>query len=93
MARNYVDVLGTIWWPVGSTAAMRYNVSAHDIENMRNEDDGLIERDDVEQWLGTHSGDFSSITDFAAYIDGQEYDWEHEDSEWTYHDCMYPDED
>jgi len=95
MARNYgnyVQVIGTIWMPA-VTAAMQYPLRDYDIDNMVGEDGCTITREDIDMWLTTHSGDFRSIDDFAAYIDDTEYPWEHEESECTYNDCMYPCED
>jgi hypothetical protein len=92
---SYVDVIGPIWMP-STTAAMRYTVDGYDIENMRDED-GNITRDSVEQWLACNSGDFQNVTDFSASIeDGDttvDIPWKDEDSELTYNDCMFPEED
>jgi hypothetical protein len=92
---SYVDVIGQIWMPA-VTAVMRYNVSSYDLENMR-DDNGNITRDSVENWLGCHAGDFQSVTDFSASLeDGDEtvdLPWADEESELTYGDCMFPEED
>jgi len=92
---SFVDVIGKLWMP-NTTAATRIKVDSYDIGNMRDED-GQLNRDSVEQWLMFHSGDFSQVLDFSASIeDGQEtitIEWADEDSEFTYFDCMYPDND
>jgi hypothetical protein len=87
-----VDVIGTIWMPA-VTAASSISLSSYDVENMRNPDDGKIARNDIEQWLYTHTGDFQSIEDFRAEIGNAVYGWKSEESEFTFSDCMYPSED
>lgn len=47
---SFVEILGVIWMPA-IAAGTRKDVSAHDIENMR-DDDGAITRDSVEQMAG-----------------------------------------
>jgi hypothetical protein len=93
--KSVIDVVGYIWMP-HTTAAMSYTVSSYDIENMR-EEDGTITRASVEDWLGSHSRDFQSITDFRASIeDGSQtidIDWADIDNECTFNDCMFPSED
>ncbi len=94
--KSFVDVVGHIWMP-NTVAAMRYPLSNYDIENIRQQDDGIIDREAVEQWLTCHSGDFQSIEDFSASIeDGDksiDIPWDDEDSEYTFSDLMYPSED
>jgi hypothetical protein len=90
--KSYIDVIGGIWWPIGALCSLRIDLSDYDIENMR-DDDGEITRESVEDWLGTHSGDFSSVDDFRASIeDGEntlEFEWaEGEDSECKYIDTL-----
>jgi len=84
---HFIEVIGAIWLPA-VTAATRYSVSEHDLATMRYED-GTINRDDIEGWLLTHSGDFRCIDDFSAWIDGTEYPWAHEESAVTFDDCFY----
>jgi hypothetical protein len=83
----YVEVLGTIWMPM-TTAGTRYELSNYDLENI-----GEFTRENVDQWLGTHAGDFSSVKDFHAVCGEQEIPWESEENELEYCDCMYPSED
>lgn len=96
--KSYVEVIGQIWMPA-DTAATRYDLTGYDIENVRAYGEGTISRDAVELWLGTHAGDFSSVTDFAASIEDPDTDetidipWKSEDSEVTFSVCMYGDED
>lgn len=80
----HVDVVGKIWMPM-TTAAMRYELSDYDLENI-----GEFTRENVEDWLGTHSGDFSSVADFSAVCGNVEIPWESEENEMTFVDCMYP---
>ncbi len=84
--RNFVQVIGTIWMPA-TTAAMEYPLSSYDVENI-----GKLTRENVEQWLTTHSGDFQGIDDFYATVGDTEIPWNSEESEMTYNDCMYPPE-
>ena len=83
---NQIEVIGTIWMPA-STCAMTYKLTAHDIENI-----GELTRENVQKWLDTHSGDFQSIADFHADIGDFDSPWEHEESELTFNDCMFPSE-
>jgi hypothetical protein len=93
-AVSHIDVIGPIWMP-NATAATSYSLTEHDIENMRG-DDGKITRDDVEDWINCHSGDFRHVEDFNAIIrDGEatlEFGWSNEESDLTYNECVYGDE-
>ena len=96
-AQSEIDVIGPIWWPAGSTAATTYNVTGYDVENMRG-DDGQVTRESVELWLGSHAGDFQHVTDFHASIedgaDTVDIPWQQsEESELTFNDCMYGEDD
>tara|TARA_Y100000310_G_scaffold17714_1_gene17499 strand:- start:486 stop:755 length:270 start_codon:yes stop_codon:yes gene_type:complete len=84
--KNWVDVIGTIWMPA-ITCAMRYPLSKYDIENI-----GEFTRENVDQWLTTHAGDFQDVKDFYATVGDQEIPWSSEESEFTYNDCMFPGE-
>jgi hypothetical protein len=94
-AKSVIDVLGTMWMP-SATGATRYEVSAHDVENMR-DDDERITRESVSLWLDSHAGDFSGVIDFSASLEdgGPTIDipWASEENEVTFGDCMYPGED
>jgi hypothetical protein len=69
--QSVIDVVGRIWMPA-AVCSLRITMSAHDVENAR-DDDGKITRESIEQWLMTHSGDFSQVMDFRASIeDGEE---------------------
>lgn len=82
---NQIQVIGRIWMPYGAVCAQCIDLTAYDIENI-----GELTRDNVEQWLMCHSGDFSSIIDFRADIGDFLSEWADEESECTYSDCMYP---
>lgn len=84
--KNFVQVLGKIWMPA-CQAAMEYPLDSHAVECI-----GEFTRENVEQWLCTHSGDFQSIQDFCATVGDEWIPWEFEDSEWEYGDLMYPSE-
>ena len=87
---NEIQVLGTLW--IGGTAAITYKLRSYDIKNMTNYPDAGLTRDNVEGWLDSHAGDFQGIIDFRADIGPWESDWEKEDSEILWHDCMYGEE-
>ena len=84
--RNFVQVIGSIWMPAG-TCAMEYTLSRHDVESI-----GDFTRENVEQWLATHAGDFQSIDDFQATVGDAWLEWADEESELLYGDCMFPSE-
>lgn len=90
---SYVDVLGYIW--MRALCSLRINVSSYDLEHMR-DDDGAITRESIEQWLTSHSGDFSEVVDFHASIeDGNEsldFPWSSEENEFAYIDTLGDDE-
>ena len=96
---NYVEVIGSIWQPGVGTCAMRYDLSGYDLGNIigyaehLSGGDPTITRDAIEHWLSLNSGDFSGLDDFHASIDDDEFPWADEESEFVYHDCMYPAED
>ena len=82
--RNFVQVLGRIWQPGLGQCAMEYPLTAHDVANI-----GRFTRDNVETWLSANSGDFQSIDDFRASVGDDEIDWESEESEFTYNNCVF----
>lgn len=86
--RNWINYIGNTWMP-STVAAQTKDLSKYDIDSMK-DDNGNINRESVEVWLALHSGDFQGIDDFEAFIKGQEFDWEHEDSEMTFNDLTYP---
>ena len=88
--RNFVQVIGQIWMPA-TTAAMTYDLDSSDVRNIREFClHYKVCRDSVEDWLGTHSGDFRTIDDFYVTIGDWESEWAHEESEATFNDCMFP---
>lgn len=94
--RSTVQVLGGIWWPMGQICAMERNLSSYDLENAK-DDNGEWTRESVARWIDTHMGDFSSIVDFRADFSSGGVDfvseWAHDESEFTWTDCTYPDND
>jgi hypothetical protein len=84
--RNFVNVIGKIRMPA-VTCAMRYDLSKHDVEDI-----GEFTLENVEQWLASHAGDFQSVEDFQATVGDQWIEWKKEESELTFNDCMYPNE-
>ena len=94
VTKQVIDVIGSLW--MGGTAAMSYTLSPYDMKNLGDASD----RDAVTEWLGMHSGDFQSVTDFRADFTITDpsgnatrdiiHDWKDEDSECTFTDCMYP---
>lgn len=83
----YVHVIGQIWMPA-ITAAQHIELSDYDLKNI-----GEFTRDAFEDWLGSHTGDFQSIKDFYVCVGNDEIPWQDEESELTFNDCMYPEED
>ncbi len=92
VCKNEIGIVGRIWMPA-VVCAMDQNPSAFDVENMRPDDGGPITRDDVEDWLTAHSGDFQEVIDFRASleVDGEtvEFPFSTEDGEIAYCDCMF----
>lgn len=84
--RAYVIVLGRIWMP-NCLASLRIDLRDYDLENI-----GEFTRDNVEQWLTSHSGDFSSVVDFTAECGNTRIEWESEENELAYLDTL-PSED
>lgn len=84
--RNWIEVIGTIWMPA-VTCGQRIELSQYDIGNI-----GEATRENVDQWLTTHTGDFQSVKDFRAVIGEVEIPWNDEESECVYSDCMFPSE-
>ena len=102
--RNYVQVVGQIWMP-SATTAMEYMLSARDVADINEIADlraanskpgdyvqDEITREDVAEWLTTHSGDFQSVTDFNASIGDTDIDWDDEENAFIYNNCVYGDE-
>ena len=89
---SHISVIGPIWWPTGAVCSLEFPLGPFEIQQIRDYGDGEITRDGVEDWLGCHSGDFQSVTDFYADIsDGDEdylFDWSDPASEVTYMDTI-----
>ena len=80
-----IDILGRIWMPA-IVCGQTLNLTSYDEANI-----GEPTRENVEQWLVTHAGDFQAIIDFEADIgDAPLIPWAHEESECTFSDCMNP---
>jgi hypothetical protein len=95
VTKNFVQMIGTIWMPA-TTAAMQKDLTDYEINNILDAaeyqtGERKLTREAIEDWLGTNSGDFQCVDDFYASIGNEEFPWEKgEESELTYHDCMYP---
>lgn len=89
--KSLIWVIGYIWMPSNVLCSYTYTLTDHDIENCK-DDDGEVTRESVEQWLMTHSGDFSSIEDWSASLEvGNQtiaFDWADEGSEYKYADTL-----
>ena len=83
--RNWIDVVGGIWWPYGLKCAMTYKLTPYDMENI-----GEPTKENIEEWLSTHTGDFSSLDGYHAVIGETEIPFETEELECTFQDCMFP---
>ena len=81
----YVIILGKMW--MGGTASLQKNLSDYDLGNI-----GEFNRENVEEWLTSNSGDFQSVTDFTAVCGEVEIPWSSEDNEMAYFDTL-PSED
>lgn len=84
--RAYVIILGTIWMPA-IDCSLEIKLSDYDLENI-----GEFTRDNVEQWLTSHSGDFQHIIDFTAMCGDIEIEWSSEDNEMKYYDTLPSDD-
>ena len=93
VTKSEVYILGNLW--MGGLGAITKTLDAHDLENAKN-DNGIIDRESLENWLCLHCGDFSGIEDFSASVepdyqkDTLEIPWGSEDNEIIFYDCMYP---
>lgn len=83
----FVHVVGMIWMPA-VVSVQTYGLTDYDLDSI-----GEFTRENVEQWLSTHAGDFQSITDFYAVCGDTVIDWADEESDSVYWDCMLPPED
>lgn len=92
--KSVVNIVGKIWMP-NMTAAQTLEMTNYDVNNARDEE-GKITRESVQRWLDMNARDFSSVLDFWASIeDGSEtveIPWGSEESEMTYNDCTFGDE-
>ncbi len=84
--RNWIDVLGRIWMP-NVEAAMTYDLGKYEMESI-----GAPTRENVEEYLTKHAGDFQEIIDFHAVVGETEIAWESEENEIKYNMYMYPEE-
>lgn len=80
--RNFVNVIGHIWQPGIGVCAMTYTLGRYEVENI-----GDFTRENVEEWLTSHSGDFQEVLDFEATVGDKWISWADEESEMTYLDC------
>ena len=87
-----ISVIGPIWWPNGAVCSLEIPLGSREIEQIRDYGEGEITRDAVEDWLGCHSGDFQSVTDFRADISAGEddylFDWADPESDAVYLDTL-----
>ena len=92
ITKQRIDLIGTIWMPAVLCAQTK-DLSDYDMKNLGDPHD----RENVEQWLMCHSGDFQHVEDFCAdFHVGDEHivhEWaKGEESECRFTDCMYPEE-
>jgi len=85
--KSSIQVIGNIWMP-NTECGYEYPLSRYDLENI-----GKWTRENFEQWLLRHSGDFQSITDFRVdvSVDGKDFvsDWQNEESEYKFSDAVF----
>lgn len=82
-----IQVVGHIWMPTGAVAAYVYPLSDSDLKNIEE-----WSREAFEDWLSSHSGDFSDIIDFRVQVGNEVLDWKDEESAYSFSDCMWGDE-
>lgn len=97
--KSVISVIGPIWMPFGMVCAMDYDLDSYQMGNLlANVEEGEgLSRDHVERWLALNSGDFQNVIDFRADLelpDGTNFtsEWESEESESHFSDCMFPQE-
>ena len=88
MRSSVVSVIGEIWQP-GVICAMDYTMSPQDVAEVFSLSSGLTFSEAIGEWLTSRTLDFSSVQDFRVELPGCEIPWLHEESELTYNDCMY----
>jgi len=81
--KNFVRVIGKGWY--GQKMCYEYPLSKSDAENI-----GEFIRENIEDWLSTHSGDFQSIDDFYATVGEDEIQFKDEEKEMEYWDIVNP---
>jgi hypothetical protein len=81
---SQIHVIGRIWMPA-IMCSQTIKLSTYDESNI-----GAPTRDNVEQWLAMHAGDFQCVEDFEADIgDAPLIPWAKEESECIFNDCMF----
>lgn len=100
VTKSTIDMIGTIWLPAVTCAATE-TVPQSSVDNLRDLD-GAVTRDSVQDWIDMHCGDFQNVTDFAASIelpnrhggtDTLDIPWRDEESEMTFNDLMFGEDD
>lgn len=94
-----IKVIGAIWQPGFDHCAQKYTIPRHELNNMLQAAEkthiGSLRREDLEPWVGSHTGDFSIIQDWSASLsmDGsdKEIPWEKPESAEHYFLAMYGD--
>jgi hypothetical protein len=100
---SYVRVIGHIWQPGFGICAMEYRLNDYHVGCARETtgdtlpvSEGPITRESLQRWIDTNTSDFSSVEDWSASIENNgvtvEFDWEKEDSEVTYWECIREEE-
>ena len=97
VTKSIIQVVGKIWMPA-ITCAMEYELDSYKLGNLlaEVEEGESLTREHVERWLAVNSGDFQSVEDFRADLelpDGSSFtsNWEKEENEMVYVDCMFGD--
>ena len=86
-----IQVVGNIWMPSSGLFAYTYKI-------LQDEAKRILElpeherREVIQDWLDTHAGDFSRVTDFNASLADWESGWATEEGELVYGDCMFREE-
>ena len=95
--KSLIWIVGHIWMPPNVICSQCLTLRDYDVENitaqaLHDTGSATITRDAVEQWLTTHSRDFSHAIDFSASLeDGDDtitIDWATEAGEMLYNNTL-----
>lgn len=90
-----IQVVGYIWVPDNVLCAQIVPIKAQDLDSISAIGNGKlsgITREDIQIWLDSHAGDFSTVVDFRADFGtlNKTFDWEDKENEYKFQDSFYP---